>query len=149
VDFRKIAATFIAFVVLAGFAGSAAAQDEETEIAVEDLQDAEAVCQKHRAELMKIPHVRVVTAEIDPRKDAVILVMVDDPENADEVTRKLPSRLEGFPVEVGGNYAEKLHSDFPVFEHGATHPPTVDKQGYYHHAWLEPASPAATPGASR
>ena len=143
----KIGACLIALALMAGIARNAKAQDEESEIAVGDLQDAEAVCQKHRAELMKIPHVRVVTAEIDPRKDAVILVMVDDPGNADEVTRKLPSRLEGFPVEVGGNYAETLHGDFAVFEHGATHLPTVDKNGYYHHAWLKPASPGATPAS--
>ncbi len=66
----------------------------------QDLHDAEIVSKQHRAELMKIPHVRVVTAEIDPRKDAVILVEVDDPKNVDSVMRQLPSKIEGFPVDV-------------------------------------------------
>jgi hypothetical protein len=120
----------------------------ESEIAAEDLRDAQAVCEKHRAELMKIPHVRVVTSEIDARQDAVILVEVDNPENADEVTRKLPPQIEGFPVEVGGNYAETLQSDFAVFEHGTpSPPPTIDKNGYYHHTWLKPSAPATKPDA--
>ena len=149
-DFRKIAATFIAFVVLAGFAGSAAAQDEETEIAVEDLQDAEAVCQKHRAELMKIPHVTVVTGEIDGRNEAAILVEVDDQKNIDAVMRQVPSKLEGFPVEVDEGQADDEASS-EGGHWGAVvptpTPPTIDKNGYYHHTWLKPSTAATNPAA--
>ena len=49
---------------------------------------------------MKIPHVRVVTGELDGQNEAAILIEVDDQKNVDSVTRQLPSKIEGFPVEV-------------------------------------------------
>ncbi len=64
------------------------------------MRDAEAVGKRHSAELMKIPHVRVVTGELDGRNEAAILIEVDDQKNVDAVTRQLPSKIEGFPVEV-------------------------------------------------
>jgi hypothetical protein len=103
----KIATGLIALTLLAGGARNAKAQDEiENEIVQQDLHDAEIVSKQHRAELMKIPHVRVVTAEIDPRKDAVILVEVDNPKNVDSVRRQLPPKIEGFPVDVDEGAAE-------------------------------------------
>ena len=100
VKIEKIAAVLIAVALMASFARNAGAQTPDAEQTAQDLHDAQAVSKRHGAELMKIPHVRVVTAAIDPRNDAMILVWVDQPENIDEVTRQLPSRIEGFPVEV-------------------------------------------------
>jgi hypothetical protein len=130
------------------------ADEVETEAVQQDLRDADAVCRKHRDELTKIPHVRVVTTEIDARKDAVILVEVDDPRNIDEVTRKLPSRIEGFPVDVEETQEDQSRDASVEAGHwgGAAAtplPPTIDKYGYYHHTWLTPAMPAASPGASQ
>ena len=148
----RIAAAFIVSLLVAAIAWNAGAQapaDEgETEAAQQDLRDANAVCRKHRAELMKIPHVRVVTTEVDAHKDAVILVEVDDSEKVDEVTRKLPSRIEGYPVEVEAAgpeddpFSEAGHWGIPSAN--PTRFPTIDKNGYYHHTWLQPATPAAS-----
>ncbi len=96
----KIAASVVAIALLAGIARNAKAQSPDPERTKEDLRDAEAVSKRHRAELMKIPHVSVVTGEIDVQNDAAILVEVDDLKNVDDVTRQLPSQIEGFPVEV-------------------------------------------------
>ena len=90
----------IAVALAAGIARSAKAQTLEEDRAAEDLRDAASAGKRHRAELMKIPHVRIVTGEIDSQNDAAILVQVDDPKNVDAVTRQLPSKIEGFPVEV-------------------------------------------------
>ncbi len=49
---------------------------------------------------MKIPHVRSVIAELNAQKETAILVKVDDPKNIEDVTNKLPSQIEGFPVDV-------------------------------------------------
>ncbi len=97
---EKIALAFIAIALLATLARGAMAQTVD-ERAAEDLCDAKAVAKRHRAELMKIPHVRVVTAEIDAQNDSAVLIEVDDQKNVDEVTRQLPSELEGFP---GGSW---------------------------------------------
>ena len=148
----------IAMALLASSARNASAQtpgDEiESEVAQEDLRDAEITAKQHRAELMKIPHVRVVTAEMDPRKDAVILIEVDDPKNVDSVMRQVPSKLEGFPVEVdegrgdddndlvsvnGGHWGDAAPTPTPF--------PTIDKYGYHHHTWLKPSAPATNPDA--
>jgi hypothetical protein len=100
VDVRKIAAAFITLVVVAGFARSAKAQTPDQQRTAQELHDAEAVSKRHRAELMKVPHVRVVTGEVDGRSEAAILVEVDDQKNVDAVMRQLPSKIEGFPVDV-------------------------------------------------
>jgi hypothetical protein len=100
VKIGKVATVLIAIALVASVARNAGAQTPDAEQTAQDLHDAEAVSKRHGAELMKIPHVRVVTAEIDPRKDAVILVEVDDPKNVDSVKRRLPSKIEGFPVDV-------------------------------------------------
>jgi hypothetical protein len=152
----NIAAAVIALALVAGFAPrNAEAQTSDQGRTADDLRDAEAAAKRHRAELMKIPHVRVVTAEIDPRKDAVILVEVDDPRDVDEVARKLPPRIEGFPVEVDKqdeDSAAGFRNEAGRWEEpaaNATRFPTIDGNGYYHHTWLTPASPAPTPGASQ
>jgi hypothetical protein len=100
VKIGKIAIVMIVVALAAGIAWSAEAQTLEEDRAAEDLRDAASAGKRHRAELMKIPHVRIVTGEIDSQNDAAILVQVDDPKNVDAVTRQLPSKIEGFPVEV-------------------------------------------------
>ena len=96
----KIAAGLIAIALVACFARNAKAETPEQERAAQDLRDAEAAGKRHRVELMKIPHVAVVTGEVDGRNEAAILVEVDDQKNVDSVMRQAPSKLEGFPVEV-------------------------------------------------
>ncbi len=117
------------------------------------MRDAEAVSKRHRAELMKIPHVTYVTGEVDGQNEAAILVEVDDQKNVDAVTRQVPSQIEGFPVEVmtrisddddsvGRNRSLGRRAPTPT-------PPTIDKNGYYHHAWLKPSAPATNPARRR
>jgi hypothetical protein len=148
----KIAAVFSALVVLfAVSAQYAKAQAPEEERAGEDLREANAVSKRHRAELMKIPHVKVVTGEVNSRNEAAILIEVDSQKNVDEVMRSAPSQIEGYPVEVD----EAPPEDDPNSAIGhwgqadPDPPPTIDKDGYFHHTWLKPAMPVATPGASQ
>jgi hypothetical protein len=147
VKIKKIAA---ALIVLALVASVARAETVEQEQAAQDLRDAEAAGQRHRAELMKIPHVIVVTGELDGRNEAAILVEVDDQKNVDAVTRQLPSKIEGYPVEVDEGAPEMGKGGSMVFlkdDVATPIPPTIDKQGYYHHAWLKPSEPATKPDA--
>jgi hypothetical protein len=143
---RKIAAGLIVMALVACFVRNARALTPEQEQAAQDLRDAEAVSKRHRAELMKIPHVRVVTGEVDGRNEAAILVEVDDQKNVDSVMRQVPSKLEGFPVEVdeGAPESEQI-LNYRV--QGTGPPPTIDKQGYHHHAWLKPSAPSTKPDA--
>src|SRR5260370_29856760 len=69
-----------------------------------EMQQAEEVSKRHAAELLKIHHVRKVVAERNAQKEIAILVQVDDPKNIDEVTSKLPSQIEGFPVDVDATF---------------------------------------------
>ena len=149
----KIAAGLIAIALVACFARTAKALTLEQEQAKQDLRDAEAVSKRHRAELMKIPHVTVVTGEVDSRNEAAILVEVDDQKNIDSVMRQVPSKLEGFPVEVDEGQGDD-DSRPAVSEAGhwgnaaaASVPPTIDEQGYYHHAWSSPSAPATNSNA--
>ena len=84
----KIAAGLIAIALMACVVRDARAQTPEQEQAAQDLRDADAVCKRHRAELMKIPHVKNVTGEVDGQNEAAILVEVDDQKNIDAVTRQ-------------------------------------------------------------
>ena len=148
----KIAAGLIAMLLVACFVRDARAGTPEQEQAAQDLREAEAVSKRHRAELMKIPHVSVVTGEVDGRNEAAILVEVDDQKNVDEVLRKVPSRIEGFPVEVDEEAPSVDRRILGEIGHwgGADPtplPPTIDKNGYYHHAWLKPSAPATNPAA--
>jgi hypothetical protein len=146
----KIAVGFIALVLVACIARNARAETPEQEQAALDLHDAEAAGKRHRAELMKIPHVTVVTGEVDGRNEAAILVEVDDQKNVDEVMRKVPSRIEGFPVEVDESAPEIVKGGSMVFlkdDASTPTPPTIDKNGYYHHSWSKPSEPAANPNA--
>ena len=147
---RGIAVTLVAVMLLAVSAQHARAQAPEEERTAEDLRDANAVSRRHRAELMKIPHVKVVTGEVNSRNEAAILIEVDSQKNVDEVLRKAPSQIEGYPVEVD----EAPPEDDPASAAGhwgvaPDPPPTIDKNGYYHHTWLKPAMPVPTPGASQ
>ena len=149
-----IVLTFVAVTLLVVLVRSASAQAPDQKRLAEDLQEANAASRHHRAELMKIPHVKVVTGEVNSRNEAAILIEVDDQKNVDEVMRKAPSQIEGFPVEVDEqDTAEEAQGDFKIYEREDSPDqkrfPTIDKNGYYHHTWLQPATPAATPGASQ
>ena len=127
----------IAVALLAGVVRSARAETPEQEDAAQDLRDAEAAGKRHSAELMKIPHVQAVTGELDGRNEAAILIEVDDQKNVDAVTRLLPSKIEGFPVDVDESAPESVKGGSMIFlkDDAATPtPPTIDKNGYYHHA---------------
>ncbi|MGB9380858.1 hypothetical protein [Candidatus Binatus sp.] len=145
----KIAAGLIAMALVACVVRDARAQTPEQEQAAQDLRDADAVCKRHRAELMKIPHVKDVSSEVDGQNEAAILVSVDDQKNIDSVTRAVPSQLEGFPVEVdlgGIGYGSSEAGHWGNVAPTPT-PPTIDKNGYYHHVWLKPSAPATNPSA--
>ena len=58
----------------------AQAKTLEAEQSDEDLHDAEAAAKRHRAELMKIPHVRVVTGEVDGERGGDIAGRGDEQE---------------------------------------------------------------------
>jgi hypothetical protein len=143
----KVALAFIAIALLTTLAQGAKAQF----VNAEDLFDAKAVAKRHRAELMKIAHVRVVTAEIDAQNDAAVLIEVDDQKNVDEVTRQLPSQIEGFPVEVGEDDSsedgavDEFRNDPDVTAMPTPVPPTVDQNGIYSQTW----QPATTPDGSQ
>ena len=152
----KIAAGLIAIALVASVVRDARAETPEQEQAAQDLRDAEAVSKRHRAELMKIPHVRVVTGEVNGRNEAAILIEVDDQKNVDSVMRQVPSKLEGFPVEVDEGQGDDDNDLGNVNSVNVGHwgdaaptpiPPTIDKQGYYHHTWLKPSGPATKPDA--
>jgi hypothetical protein len=150
VKIEKIAAALVAVALVTCVARNARAQTLEQEQAALDLRDAEAAGKRHRAELMNIPHVQAVTGELDGRNEAAILIEVDDQKNVDAVTRQLPSKIEGFPVEVDENAPEVVKGGSMIFlkDDAATPtPPTIDKNGYYHHTWLKPSAPATKPGA--
>jgi hypothetical protein len=136
----KIAAGLTAIALIACVAWNLKAQTPDQEQAAQDLREAEAVSKRHRAELMKIPHVRVVTGEVDGQNEAAILVEVDDQKNIDAVTRQLPSQIEGFPVEVDEGAPENAQDEAAA---APTPFPTIDKQGYYHHTWIKRSEPAA------
>jgi len=146
VKIGKIAAGLIAIALVASVVRDARAETPEQEQAAQDLRDAEAVSKRHRAELMKIPHVRVVTGEVDARNEAAILIEVDDQKNIDSVMRQAPSKLEGFPVEVDEGSFD-VAPGFYTSDHSGNAdptptPPTIDKSGYYHHTWSNPSAPA-------
>jgi hypothetical protein len=148
----KIAAGLIAIVLIACVVRNAPAETLEQEQAAQDLRDADAVSKRHRAELMKIPHVRVVTGEVDGQNEAAILVEVDDQKNIDSVMRQVPSKLEGFPVEVDERVPETEFHFGAVGSLAAGTPtpfPTIDKYGYHHHTWLKPSAPATNPDAQQ
>src|ERR1700720_543960 len=85
-----------------------------------EMQQAEEVSKRHTAELLKIHHVRKVVAERNAQKEIAILVQVDDPKYLEEVTNKLPSQIEGFPVDVDAAFtatagAASLDSEDDLF----------------------------------
>jgi hypothetical protein len=144
----NIAIGLLAIALVACIARDARAQTPNEEQSKEDLREVQAVSKRHRAELMKIPHVSVVTAQIDSRNEAEILVEVDDPKNVDSVMREVPSQIEGFPVEVGEHDSddESVEGGITVHSFGtpaAAPPPTIDKNGYYHHTWIHATKPDA------
>ncbi len=148
----KITAGLIVVALIACAAQNVRAETPEQEQAAQDLRDANAASSRHRAELMKIPHVKAVTGEVDGQNEAAILVEVDDQKNIDAVTRQVPSQIEGFPVEVDEDQGDDDDSrGSAAGEWGKVDPtpipPTIDKNGYYHHTWLKPSAPAANPSA--
>lgn len=100
--FRIAGAMLLTLALTLGIACVARAQQpaEHDEQQAQDLKKAGEVADRHRAELMKIPHVTGVVAEVGDDNENGLLVEIDDPENIDDVTRKLPSQIEGYPVQV-------------------------------------------------
>jgi len=151
VKIGKIAAALVGVALVACLVRNARAETPEQEQAAQDLRDVLAAGKRHRAELMKIPHVTVVTGEVDGRNEAAILVEVDDQKNVDAVMRQLPSKIEGFPVDVDEGAPETQNNDNDFYLHGAparpTPFPTIDKNGYYHHTWSKPSEAATNPDA--
>jgi hypothetical protein len=99
----KIAsAMLLATALTAGYARVAWAQHppEDPQQLALDMKKAGEVADRHRADLMKIPHVTGVIAETNNDNEAGLLVEIDDPETTDDVSRGLPSQIEGFPVQV-------------------------------------------------
>ena len=111
---REVVASIAILAMVAGTALEARAQAEMTvksataqpadEQDAHEMQQAEEVSKRHTAELLKIHHVRKVVAERNAQKEIAILVQVDDPKNIEEVTNKLPSQIEGFPVDVDATF---------------------------------------------
>ena len=111
---RAVVAVVATLAIVAGTALEVRAQADVTvknaagqpadEQDVHEMQAAEEVSKRHTAELLKIHHVRKVVAEHNAQKEIAILVQVDDPKNIDEVTNKLPSQIEGFPVDVDATF---------------------------------------------
>jgi hypothetical protein len=136
----KITAVVMAIALVACVARNARAQAQtlEAERAAEDLHDAEAAAKRHRAELMKIPHVRVVTGEVDGQGDAAILVEVDEQKNVDGVTRQLPSQVEGFPVEVDEGDGAEVESSLIGTGASPAQPTTINANGYGQYIHLRP-----------
>ena len=114
VKIREVAAVIAILALVVGTAPKARAQVEMKPLGatgqpaddqdVHEMQQAEEVSKRHAAELLKIHHVRKVVAERNAQKEIAILVQVDDPKNIDEVTSKLPSQIEGFPVDVDATF---------------------------------------------
>jgi hypothetical protein len=74
-------------------------QSADIETNVADTQAAEIVRRRHLSELLKVPHVVNVGIEF---KDSQIIfnVQVDKEENVSQVDRMVPSKIEGYDVEV-------------------------------------------------
>ena len=114
---RKVAAVIATLAIVAGTATKARAQVQMKPLGaagqpaddqdVHEMQQAEEVSKRHSAELLKIHHVRKVVAERNGQKEIAILVQVDDPKYIDEVTNKLPSQIEGFPVDVDATFTAR------------------------------------------
>jgi hypothetical protein len=73
-------------------------QSPDTQAAVE-TQAAEDVRQRHLPEMLKIPHVVGMGTELKG-SETIFNVLVDKEENVPQVERMVPSRIEGYDVEV-------------------------------------------------
>jgi hypothetical protein len=117
IKIRNIAAMIATLAIVAGTASGARAQVQMKPLGAagqpaddqdaHEMQQAEEVSKRHAAELLKIHHVRKVVAERNGQKEIAILVQVDDPKNIEEVTNKLPSQIEGFPVDVDATFTAR------------------------------------------
>jgi len=110
------------FAVLAiGVIGARAAwaqYDDDQNPYAADAQQIAQVRQEHLAELMKMPHVRGVATVINDRGEVVLAVEVDSPDHLDEVSSKVPSTLDGFPVDV----EVQRNADPPPHRHAESQP---------------------------
>src|SRR5882757_9171644 len=114
---RNVAAVIATLALVVGTATKARAQVQMKPLGAagqpadeqdaHEMQQAEEVSKRHTAELLKIHHVRKVVAERNAQKEIAILVQVDDPKYIDEVTNKLPSQIEGFPVDVDATFTAR------------------------------------------
>jgi hypothetical protein len=91
----------ISIAIAVGVARLALAQsDDDQNPYADDAQQIAQVRQQHLAELMKIPHVKGVATELDDRGEVLIAVEVDSANHLDEVSSAVPSKIEGFPVDI-------------------------------------------------
>jgi hypothetical protein len=114
--FKIASALLLSIVLTTGFARVARAQvppvpPQDPQQMALDLKKAGEAADRHRADLMKIPHVTGVVAETNNENEAGLLVEIDNPENTDDVTRGLPSQIEGFPVQVDVSVADDPEDD--------------------------------------
>ncbi|MDO8434468.1 MAG: hypothetical protein Q7S58_18895 [Candidatus Binatus sp.] len=110
--FHKIAVGLMAVVLMLAippFTRAQAANDDDAEMSESDKADA--VVRRHKKEIKKIPHVANVEADETDSGEIVINVEVDKQKNVDEVARKVPSRIEGFAVDVIAEDEEETVSD--------------------------------------
>jgi hypothetical protein len=100
----KIGVVAITLVSIAMFCGSAryavAQSDDDQNPYAEDSKQIAQIRERHLAELKKIPHVVGVATELNDRGEVVLAVEVDKPDHFDEVSGKVPSQIDGFPVDV-------------------------------------------------
>jgi hypothetical protein len=73
---------------------------------------ADAVVARHAKEIKKIPHVEDIDTDQKESGETVITVTVDQKKNVDEVARKVPSKIEGFSVDVVAE--EVAQGDFTI-----------------------------------
>jgi hypothetical protein len=152
--FRIAGAVFFSIALTLGIARVARAQQpaEHDEQQAQDLKKAGDVANRHRAELMKIQHVTGVVAEVGDDNEAGLLVEIDDPENTDDVTRKLPSQMEGFPVQVdvavGDDSNDNDTDSDDDDEDGKTKKPAHSLAGGFMNLRNASGSPTPTPTAT-
>jgi len=94
----------VGVVIAVNIVGSSCTASADMVAQASDLQkaeaDAEAVRKRHLAELMKIPHVTGIAIASGPYGNTIFQIEVDKPENVPEVERRVPSKLEGYDVDV-------------------------------------------------
>ena len=114
VKFRQIAVWLTVLALMFAAPRLARGQADGTDVTgASDSDEADSVVARHLAELKTIPQVEDVGTEERGSGEIVINVQVDKKKNVEAVARKIPARLEGFPVDViAGNVTQ---GDFAIF----------------------------------